>query len=113
LAALTEPDIQEVHVPTLADILEHDADKIKALEAEVAKTRANYDELARQVALSNKADFAELERKVAAVTEEAEHQKAALREGVATRLGLKQAEDQFDAAVNAYHDAIKFAEFEE
>ena len=102
LAALTHADIEEVHVSTLADILERDADKINALEAEYTQARKEFDQLEKQAEASIAADVANLERQIAAT-----------RTMAAELFGVTEAKKKFDAAVQAHNKAIHYDELEE
>jgi hypothetical protein len=100
LAALTDADIKEVQVPTLADILERDADKIEALQETVAGTRNEWSQLGIRAAQSTASAIADIERQVATL-------KAEARE----RFGVQRAKEKFDAAVRALGEAIHYDEF--
>lgn len=102
LAALTEADIKEVQVPTLADILERDGDKIEALEDEVREGAAKLENLKKQAEVSIAEKLADLKNQIAAVEQKA-----------AQEFGLREAEEKLKAAVNAHHAAIHFDELEE
>jgi hypothetical protein len=102
LAALTEADIKELHVPTLDEILERDADKIKALEAEVRRTGEHWEQLKKQTEASIAAEVANLESQIATVKAEA-----------AQRFGLQEAEEKYRASEQAYNKAIHLWELEE
>ncbi len=102
LAALTDADITEVQMPTLADILERDADKIECLEAEVGKTREHWEQLQKQAKSS-------IEKRVADLTAEI----VALHVVAAKQFGVPVALEKFHAAAKAYHEAIHYDEFEE
>lgn len=85
-AALAEADIKEICVPTLADILERDEDKIDKLREEMNDTGKVLRELKKS------------KQKAHEIWDDPE---------------LQQAQEKFDAAENAYHEAIHYDEFEE
>ncbi len=102
LAALTEGDIREVQVPTLADILERDADKIEELQTEVWKASEELKRLKEQASSSVASEVADLEKRI-----------ADLKEQTAKQVGVPDAQGKFDAAALAYHKAIHFDELVE
>ena len=65
LAALTESDIRDVHVPSLADILAQDADKIEARQVEAEEARKELQRLEEQASSSVASALADLDRQAA------------------------------------------------
>lgn len=107
---ITDADIKEVDaVLTLADLLERDADKIAALETEIAKARENFEQLGKQAQGSIAPEVANLNVQIAALVE----QIADLKVNAAARFGLQQAQEKLTAAVQNYREAIHYDEFEE
>jgi hypothetical protein len=102
LAALTESDIREVYVPTLADILERDEDKVDGLQTEVKEASKELKRLKEQASSSVASALADLDRQAAVLKAEA-----------AKIFGVEKAQERFDAAVEAFHEAIHFDELEE
>ena len=102
LAALTESDIREVHVPTLADILERDGDKIDGLQTEAQEASKELDRLEEQASSYVASALADLDRQAAVLKAEA-----------AQLFGVGKAQEKFDAAVEAFHEVIHFDELEE
>jgi hypothetical protein len=95
LAALTEDDIREVHVPSLADILERSGDKIDGLYTEALEASLGLEQLKGQAS-----SFV-----VPAL--------ATLQAEAAKRFGVEKAQEKFDAAMEAFHKAIHFDQLEE
>jgi hypothetical protein len=102
LAALTESDIREVHVPTLADILERDGDKIDGLKTEVEEASEELQRFEEQASSSVASALTDLDRQAAVLKAEA-----------AKLFGVENAQRKLDAAVEAFHEAIHFDELEE
>ncbi len=109
LAALTEADIKEVHVPTLADILERDADKIKDLETEFRNALEELKGLEHQASSSIASALADLETRAVALKAEA----AALKAEAAKGFGVEDAAKKYRAAVKRHDEAIHLPEFED
>ncbi len=101
LAALTDADIREVRVPTLEDVLERDADKIKGLETEIGKTRKEWEQLKEQASSCVASEIADLQTRI-----------DGLRVEAAKRFGVQDSELKFDGAVQAYDKAIYFEQLE-
>ena len=102
LAALTEADIQEIKMPTLADILERDADEISALSEEASRTKNDCEFLVRLAEAHAAPQVADLESQIAAV-----------KAKTAAELGLQQVQEKARAAAKAYNDAIHYDQFSE
>jgi hypothetical protein len=110
LHTITDADIEEVDaVLTLADLLERDADKIKALESEISNAQENCERLGKQAEKSIAPEVADLNIQIAALAQKT----ADLKVEAATRLGLPQAQENLNAAIQKYNEAIRLDGFED
>jgi hypothetical protein len=109
LAAITESDIREVHVPTLADVLGRDEEKLAELQTEVEEARKEWARLREQADSSVASALANLKRQAAVLRAEA----ANLKAEAAKQFGVENAWEKFYAAIVAFKKAIHFDELEQ